>query len=76
MRKALASIPEDVRLAAVRGDRPGVVKALAASWVDGMWLPDTAEEASWWRLAAVGDGADRLVELVRGADDPLTRELN
>jgi hypothetical protein len=76
MRKALASIPEDVRRAAVRGNRMDVVKALAARWVDGAWLPDTADEAPWWRLTAVGDGADRLVELIQGADDPLTREVN
>ncbi|GLH82136.1 hypothetical protein SSBR45G_70450 [Bradyrhizobium sp. SSBR45G] len=76
MRKALASIPEDVRLAALRGNRIGVVKALAARWVDGVWLPDTADEAPWWRLTAVGDGAARLVELIQGADDPVTREVN
>jgi hypothetical protein len=32
--------------------------------------------APWWRLTAVGDEARRLVELVQGADDPLTREVN
>ncbi|QPF94906.1 hypothetical protein [Bradyrhizobium commune] len=76
MRKALAGIPADVRLAALKGNRIDVVKALAARWIDGVWLPDTADEAPWWRLAAVGDEATRLVELVQGADDPLTREVN
>ena len=35
MRAALASIPEDVRHAALRGDEIAVTKALAARWVDG-----------------------------------------
>jgi hypothetical protein len=76
MRKALASIPADVRLAALTGNRMDVVKALATRWVDGVWLPDTADAAPWWRLTAVGDDADRLVELIHGADDPPTREVN
>jgi hypothetical protein len=76
MRKALACIPADVRHAALRGNRIDVVKALAARWIDGAWLPDTADEAPWWRLAAVGAEATRLVELVQGADDPLTRVVN
>jgi hypothetical protein len=53
MRAALASIPEDVRHSALRGNEIVVVKALAARWVDGVWLPDTVDEAPWWRLAAV-----------------------
>lgn len=76
MRKALARIPADVRLAALKGDRIDVVKALAARWIDGVWLPDTADEAPWCRLAAVGAEATRLVELVQGADAPLTRDVN
>jgi hypothetical protein len=76
MRKALASIPEDVRHAALRGNEIAVVKALAARWVDGVWLPDTADEAPWYRLAAVAAEAKRLVELVQGAADPLTRDVN
>ncbi|NPU11956.1 hypothetical protein HL666_14380 [Bradyrhizobium sp. 83002] len=76
MRKALACIPEDVRLAALRGSRIDVVKALAARWVDGVWLPDTADEAPWWRLTAVGAEAARLVELVQGPGHLLTREVN
>jgi hypothetical protein len=47
MRKALATIPEEVRHAALNGTAIEVVKALAARWVDGVWLPDTAEEAPW-----------------------------
>jgi hypothetical protein len=77
MRKALASIPEEVRHAALNGTATEeVVKALAARWVDGVWLPDTAEEAPWWRLPAMAPEAKRLVEMVRGADDPLTRDVN
>jgi hypothetical protein len=33
MRKALASIPEDVRHAALRGNETAVVNALAARWL-------------------------------------------
>jgi hypothetical protein len=76
MRKALAAIPEDVRHAALNGNEIEVVKALAARWVDGVWLPDTADEAPWWRLGAVAAEARRLVEMVQGVDDPLTRDVN
>jgi hypothetical protein len=76
MRAALASIPKDVRHSALRGDEPAVVKALAARWVDGVWLPDTADDAPWWRLMAVAADAKRLMELVEGADDPLARDVN
>jgi hypothetical protein len=76
MRAALASIPEDVRHSALRGDRTAVGKALAARWVDSAWLSDTVDEAPWWRLAGVAPQAKRLMELVEGADDPLTRDVN
>jgi hypothetical protein len=76
MRKALATIPEEVRHAALNGNEIEVVKALAARWVDGVWLPDTAEEAPWYRRAAVAPETKRLVEIVQGADDPLTRDVN
>jgi hypothetical protein len=81
MRQALASIPEDVRHAALTDNHIAVVKALAARWVDGVWLPDTVpnavDEAPWWRWAALAHEAKRLVELVQGADDdPLTRDVN
>jgi hypothetical protein len=76
MHKALACIPGDVRHAALRGDEIAVVKALAGRWVDGAWLPDTADEAPWYRLAAVAAEAKQLVELVQGADDPLARDVN
>ncbi len=76
MRAAWASIPDDVRHAALRDDHTAVVKALAARWVDGAWLPDSADEAPWWRWAALAPEAKRLVELVQGADDPLTRGVN
>jgi hypothetical protein len=76
MREALASIPEDVRHSALSGDRTAVGKALAARWVDGVWLPDTVDEAPWYRLAGVVPQAKRLMELVEGADDPLTRDVN
>jgi hypothetical protein len=76
MRAALASIPEDVRHLALSGDETAVVKAMAARWVDGVWLPDTVDEAPWWRLAAVAAEAKRLMELIDGADDPPTREVN
>ena len=79
MRKALASMPKDVRHSALRGDRTAVVKALAARWVDGAWLdsaPDGVDENPWWRWAALAPEAKRLVELVQGGDDPLTPEVN
>jgi hypothetical protein len=85
MRAALASIPEDVRHAALNAaltdNHTAVVKALAARWVDGAWLPDSApaslDEAPWWRWTALAAEAKRLVELVQGADDdPLTRDVN
>jgi hypothetical protein len=44
--------------------------------VDGAWLPDAADEAPWWHLAAVDAEARRLLELVQGADNPLTRNVN
>ena len=84
MRAALASIPDDVRRAcmqaALTDDHTYVVKALAARWIDGAWLPDSpdgADEDPWWRWAALAPEAKRLVELVQGADDdPLTRDVN
>jgi hypothetical protein len=80
MRKALASIPEDVRRAALMDNRIAVVKALAARWIDGVWLPDSVpdsvDEAPWWRWMALAPEAKRLVELVQGTDDPLTRGVN
>ena len=76
IRAALASIPEEVRHSALRGDEAAVVKAFATRWVDGAWLPDTADEAPWWRLMAVNAEAKRLMELVESADDPLTHDVN
>lgn len=75
MRAALASIPEDVRLDALRDDPAAVAKALAARWVDCAWLPDS-DDASWWRWAALAPEAKRLMELVQGADDPSTLDIN
>jgi hypothetical protein len=40
MRNALASIPEDVRQAALTDNVIAVVQAVAARWIDGVWLPD------------------------------------
>ncbi len=80
MGAAFASLPEDVRHSALRGDRTTVVKALAARWIDGAWLPDSVrgsvDEAPWWRFAALAPEAKRLVELVQGADDQLVRGVN
>ena len=80
MRAALASIPDDVRNAALMDNHTAVVRALAARWVDRAWLPDSApdsvDEAPWWRWAALAPEAKRLVELVQGADDPLARDVN
>jgi hypothetical protein len=76
LRVALASIPEDVRHSALRGDRIAVTKALAARWIDGAWLPDHSDEEQWWAWARVAPQAKRLMELIEGADDPLTREVN
>jgi hypothetical protein len=75
MRKALASIPDDVRHVALSGDLIAVVKALSARWVDGAWLSDT-DWASGQGLTAGLAEAKRLMELVEGADDPLTRNVN
>ncbi|KRR00778.1 hypothetical protein [Bradyrhizobium valentinum] len=76
MRNALASIPEDVKHAALTDNRTAVVKALAARWVDGAWLPDSVDGDPWWRWAALAPEAKRLMELVQGADGPLTRDVN
>jgi len=53
-----------------------MVTAVAARWVDGVWLPDTADEAPWWRLTGNWPEAKRLMELVEDADDPPTRDVN
>ena len=76
MREALATIPEDVRHAALGDNQIAVGRALAARWIDGAWLPDTVDEAPWWRLMAVTAEAKRLVELIEDTDDPLTRTVN
>ena len=75
MRAAFASIPEDVRQSALRDDRLAVASALAERWVDGAWLPDSADERPWWRLGDVGVQAKRLVELVV-ADARPTRDVH
>jgi hypothetical protein len=76
IRMAFASIPDDVRRLALSGNHTALAKALAARWVDGAWLPDTGDEAPWWRLVAVEYEAKRLVEMVEGADHLLTRDVN
>ncbi|MFD1330796.1 hypothetical protein ACFQ4O_02160 [Methylopila musalis] len=76
MRSALTSIPEEVRLAALRDDQMTVAKALQARWVAGAWLPDSIDDASPWRWAALGPEAKRLVQLVQGADGPSTLAIN
>jgi hypothetical protein len=76
MRKALACIPEDVRHSALNGDTIAVVRALAARWVDGAWLPDPVDEGPWHGLARCAAGAKRLVELIQGADGALTHDVN
>ncbi len=76
LRNALTSIPENVRHAALRDNEIAVVKALAARWVDGAWLPILLNEAPWYCLATVTAEARRLVELVQGAAGPLSRDVN
>jgi hypothetical protein len=76
MRKALASIPEDVRHSSLRNDQIAVVRALATRWIDGVWLSDSVDEAPWWRLTAVGAKAKRLAELIEDTGDPRTRDAN
>jgi hypothetical protein len=76
MRRAFASIPEDVRHSALMGKHTAVVEALAARWIDGVWSSDPVDEAPWWRLMAVGAEAKRLMELIEGTDDPLTRDVS
>lgn len=66
MRRALAFIPDDVKHAALMNNSVAVGKALAARWIDDVWLSDTIDEAPWWRLAANGPRAMRLIELVQG----------
>lgn len=65
MRNALASIPNDVRLSALKDDRVAVGQALATRWIEGVWLADTTDETPWWRLAAYAPEAIRLIELVQ-----------
>jgi hypothetical protein len=74
MRKALTSIPEDVRHAALSGDLIAVLKALTARWVDGAWLSDTDWDSGCGLTAGLAE-AKRLMELVEGAD-PVTRDVN
>lgn len=76
MRRALASIPEDVRHSALRGDTIAVAKALALRWVDGAWLSDVVGEGPWYGLAGAADSARQLVQLVKSADDPPTHDVN
>jgi hypothetical protein len=78
MRDAFASIPEDVWHTALRGDRGGVVKALAARWVDGAWLVDSDPELPWWALCQARRVrcAMRLIELVKGAGAAATCDVN
>lgn len=76
MRAALDSIPEDVRLAALRDDRAAVAKALAARWAGGAWLTDAIDDAPWWRWAALGSEANCLVELVQGPGDLRTLDIS
>jgi len=76
MREALASIPEDVRHSALKGDTIAVVKALTVRWVDGVWLSDTVGDGPWYGLAEAADRARLLVKLVQDADDPPTRDIN
>lgn len=76
MRKALASLPEDVRHSALSGDTIAVAKALALRWVDGAWLSDAVGEGPWYGLAGAADSARQLVQLVKSADDPLTHDVN
>lgn len=76
MRKALASIPDDVKHAALRNDRVAAGKALAARWINDVWLPDTADEAPWWRLAAIAPEAIRLIDLTKGICCPNINDVN
>jgi hypothetical protein len=72
MRKAVASLPADVRFMALRGDNNGVLKALCARWSDDRWGPECSGEASWWMLPARAPLANRLIELVQGSDHNFT----
>jgi hypothetical protein len=74
MRRALASIPDDVRHMALRGDVIGVHKALKARWVDGAWLADADTDLPWWFMSQ--EDARRLVELVQGAGAASVTDLN
>lgn len=76
MRAAWASVPEDVRLEALKDNPTAVAKALATRWVGGAWLPDGVDDASWWRWSGLAVEAKRLVELVRGTDGPPTSDIN
>ena len=75
MRKALASIPEDVRHMALRDNVIGVLKALQARWVDGAWLADADTERPLWAVPHLV-AAKRLVELVQDAGAVSVTDLN
>jgi hypothetical protein len=65
--------------AALMNNHIAVIRALAARWVDGAWhdsITDGVDENPCWRRAALAPEAKRLVELVQGTDEPLTRCLN
>ena len=76
MRKAFASIPEDVRHMALRGDVVCVQKALKGRWVDGAWLVDSDPEVPWWAMMEGSMRAMRLIELVEGAGAASVTDVN
>lgn len=73
LREALKSIPEDVRLAALRGDAQSVQVALCNRWVDGVWKPELGPGARIeWSGGFVK--ARRLMALVLDSAKPAKDE--
>jgi hypothetical protein len=75
MRDAFASIPEDVRHMALRGDIDGVLKALKGRWADGAWLVASDPEVPWYKVGCPRR-ARRLIELVEGAGAASVIDVN
>ena len=69
VRDAAASIPEDVRLAVLRGDVQSVREALLNRWIDDAWRPEVEPGTSNRRLGTITN-ARRLVALVLDSAKP------
>ena len=68
LRNAARSIPEDVRLAVVRGDVRAVQEALLHRWYDGAWKPGGGPPTDYYRRLATIGNATQLMDLVVDGD--------